>query len=123
MEITDNGGETVSVNFKGIVVDRSNGNETIAIDQTFTLQTEAATQNAIPLTVTGIPDGTYSVDLLPVGGSVEDWFRLSDVAFVGGAANIDTTLTNGTELVGVVYTDTDLPTTGAGIYAVVTDGS
>ena len=81
------------------------------------------TANAIPLTVTDIPDGTYSVDLLPVGGGIEDWFRLSDVAFVGGEANIDTELNNGTELVGVVYTDTDLPTTGAGIYAVVTDGS
>ena len=88
-----------------------------------TAETFEITANVIPLTVTGIPDGTYSVDLLPVGGSVEDWFRLSDVVFAGGEANIDTTLTNGAELVGVVYTDTDLPTTGAGIYAVVTDGS
>ena len=123
INVTDMGGDTVAITVDGWRVSRSTGNKELQYTQTFNLQTEAAPQNAIPLTVTGIPDGTYSVDLLPVGGSVEDWFRLSDVAFAGGAANIDTALTNGTELVGVVYTDTDLPTTGAGIYAVVTDGS
>ena len=123
IDVTDAGGETITITVDGFSVNRANGDKTLSYTETFNLLASPAAQNTIQLTVTGIPDGVYSVDLLPVGGGIEDWFRVDDVVFTGGNSEIETLLAVDDALVGIVYTDTDLPATGAGLYAVVTNGS
>ena len=123
IKVTDAEGPTITVTVDGFSVDRATGDKTLEYTQSFNLTAESIAPNIIPLTAAGIPDGTYSVDLLPVGGGIEDWFRETDVVFTGGSAQIETLLAVDDELVGIVYTDVDLPATGAGLYAVVTNGS